>query len=57
MTQYMHALLEAKAAKPTVIFVYGNEAPFLFNFELLFELPLHILVWTSVGLVSGGSWY
>jgi hypothetical protein len=40
-----------------VIFVYGNEAPFLFNFELLFELPLHILVWTSVGLVLGGSWY
>jgi hypothetical protein len=36
-----------------VIFVYGKEAPFLFNFELLFELPLHILVWTSVGLVSG----
>jgi hypothetical protein len=36
----MHELLEAK---PTVIFVYGKKAPFLFNFELLFELPLHIL--------------
>jgi hypothetical protein len=46
----MYELLEAK---PTVIFVYGKEAPFLFNFKLLFELPLHILVWTSVGLVSG----
>jgi len=46
----MHEILEAK---PTVIFVYGKEAPFLFNFELLFELPLHILVWTGVGLVSG----
>jgi hypothetical protein len=50
MTQYMHALLEAK---PTVIFVYGNEAPFLFNFELLFELPFtHISVdqcWSGIG--------
>ncbi len=36
-----------------MIFVYGKEAPILFYFELLFELPLHILVWTSVGLVSG----
>jgi hypothetical protein len=54
----MHELLEAK---PTVIFVYGKEAQFLFNFEVLFELPLHILVWTSVGYqvfkISGGSWY